>query len=409
MKAKSTMLFLGLGSLLLFTLSCSLFASPPMEPVPITPMASPTPVVVVEEPSSAEEILPSVNLPNGVVTAKDGTLTLFDFEGYTLLQVKPPYVNPEELHIAEKIPDGGTNLPLIYYSFEQNNSILSYSYGQTITLKSVPYFAGMVGARSQPVIAYTTAEFGDDALISNLYLGSPGTLPTGEPVLSDFDPQGWALRVVAIDMDGDQPVGVWYTKQPWGIGGDIVFQPGRTLSYLDLNSRAAYQYLGAEANPSVLSADRKWVAYTNDSSVEAGGGAMALRNFETGNNISFPLLEAVDQRGAGEASFSPSNQYLAWMEANGWQMSETPNFHSLVRVGNLNGNVVAQFADTAFLTVSGMSTIQRVEPVGWIDDNTLVVMVRGEYWDDAVLVMIDISSQSMNLLARGVFVDFTYP
>ena len=404
-------MYWGLGSLLLFTVSCSFFASPPMEPVPVAPVASPTPVVVVEEPSSPDVILPpaNLNLPNGVVTAKDGVLTLFDFEGYTLVQVKPPYVNPENLHIAEKIPDGGTNIPLIYYSFEQNNSILSYSYGQTITLKSVPYFAGIVGTRSQPFIAYTTAEFGDDALISNLYLGSPGTLPTSEPVLSDFDPQGWALRAVAIDMNEDQPIGIWYTKQPWGIGGDIVFQPGRTLSYLDLKSRAAYQYLGAEANPSVLSADRKWVAYTNDASVEAGGGAMAFRSFETGNNISFPLLEAIDQRGAGEASFSPSNQYLAWMEASGWQMSETPNFHSLVRVGNLNGNIVAQFADTAFLTVSGMSTIQRVEPVGWIDDNTLVVMVRGEYWDDAVLVMIDIDSQAMNLLARGIFVDFTYP
>lgn len=136
---------------------------------------------------------------------------------------------------------------------------------------------------------------------------------------------------------------------------------------------------------------------------------MALRNFETGDNISFPLFDVVDQRGAGEASFSPSNQYLAWMEANGWQMSETPNFHSLVRVGNLNGNVVAQFADTDFVAVSGMSTVQRVEPAGWFDDNTLVVTVRGEYWEDAVLVIIDIPSQSMRLLARGVFVDFTYP
>lgn len=54
---------------------------------------------------------------------------------------------------------------------------------------------------------------------------------------------------------------------------------------------------------------------------------MSIRNISTGENISYPLLAAVDQRGAGEASFSPNNQYLAWMEANGWQMAEAPNFH----------------------------------------------------------------------------------
>jgi hypothetical protein len=90
-------------------------------------------------------------------------------------------------------------------------------------------------------------------------------------------------------------------------------------------------------------------------------------------------------------------------------MAEVPNFRSVVRVGNLNGNVIAEFADTALLDISGLSTVQRVEPVGWFDDNTLVVMARGEYWDDAVLIAVDIPSQSAQLLAQGVFVGFTYP
>lgn len=398
----------GLVLLTLFTLSCALFSPPPMEPVPITPIASATPAVNAEEPAAAPQPS-SARLPNGVVTEQNGTVTLFDLAGYTIIQNQPPHVNAEKIHIAGSVPNGGTNLPLVYYSFEQNNSILFYNYGQTTTLKSAPYFAGLVGADGHSVIAYTTAEFADDALISNLFVGSTDTLPTAEAALNDVDPQGWALAALAIDMQGDLPAGVWYAKQPWGIGGDIVYQPRRTLAYLDLRTGTAYQYLGVDANPSALSVDRKWVAYTNDTSVEAGGGAMSIRNLDTGENISFPLVDAVDQRGAGEATFSPNNQSLAWMEANGWQMSETPNFHSLVRVGNLNGNVIAQFADTAFLSVSGLTTIQRVEPVGWFDDNTLIVMARGEYWDDSVLIAIDLPSQSMRLLARGVFVGFTYP
>lgn len=72
-----------------------------------------------------------------------------------------------------------------------------------------------------------------------------------------------------------------------------------------MQSGIGYQYLGAEANPSALSADRQWVAYTNDTSVEAGVGAMSIRNISTGENISYPLLAAVDQRGAGGSILLP--------------------------------------------------------------------------------------------------------
>ena len=407
MKGKSANRLAGLASLILFSIACSLFSPPPVEPPPpITAIPSSTPDVAEAEPSSEETL--TAKLPTGIVTEENGMLTFYDRDGYTITQVTPPYAT-SNLHIAGPVPAGETNLPLVYYSIEQNNSILLDNNGQVTTLKSSPYFAGMIGAEGSPIIAYTTAEFANDGLISNLYFGSPQSLPTAEPVLSDVDPQGWALMAIAIDMDGDQPVGIWYSKQPWGIGGDIVFHPRRTLSYLDVQTGTAYQYLGAEANPSALSADRKWVAYTNDTSVGAGVGAMEIRNFVSGENISYPLMPAVDQRGAGKASFSPNNQYLAWMEANGWQMAEVPNFHSVVRVGDLQGNIIAEFADTAFLSISGMSTVQRVESVGWFDDNTLVVMARGEYWSDAVMITIDIPSRSMRLLARGVFVGFTYP
>ena len=400
---------LGLSILLLFVLGCSLFSPPPMDPAPITPIPNIMPEAIAEENTDNTPLVLNTHLPNGVVTEQNGLITVFDSDGYTILQTRPPNINASNIHIASSLSAESTSLPLFYYSFEQNYSIFFYNAGQVATLRSVPFFAGLIGAEGYPFIAYTTAEFADDALISDLYVGTPDSLPTAASLLNDVDPKGWALSALYIDVIDGKVEGIWYAKQPWGIGGDIVFQPRRTLSYLELSTGTAYQYLGAEANPSALSADREWVAYTNDTSVEAGGGAMSARNLESGEYISFPLLQVIDQRGAGNASFSPSNQYLAWMEASGSQMGETPNFHTVVRVGNLNGNVIAEFADTAFLTTSGLSTIQRVEPVGWFDDNTLVVMARGEHWDEAMLIAIDIPSQSMRLLARGVFVGFTYP
>lgn len=402
--------FLRITLLILFAISCSLFSSIPMEPVPVVPEAASQ--EELEQPSQSEENIPLSDLPTGIVAEKNGILTLFDREGYTLTQLNVTglsYVDNSNLHIAGGFSEGSAGLSIVYFSFEQNNSLLFNNYGQISTLLSNPNFSGLAGAQGKPIIAFTTAEFSGDSLIGNLYVGTTQSLPTAEPVLSDNDPQGWALVALAVDTYIEEPVGVWYSKRPWGIGGDIVFDPRRTLSYLDLQTRVSSQYLGTEANPSAISADRKWLAYTNDTSVGAGSGAMTIRNVQTGENISYPLLTAVDQRGAGRASFSPNNQYLAWMEGSGWQMAETPNFHSVVRVGNMNGNVIADFADSAFLSISGLGAVQRVEPVGWLDDNTLVIMARGELWNDAVLILVDIPSKTPKLLAQGVFAGFAYP
>lgn len=408
MKGK-TIRLIGLGTALFFILGCSLFSVPPMEPAPITPVTASTALPEIIEPTAQPTTPPSLILPNGIVTLQDDILTVYDVGGSQLFQLHPPYRSNPQVHIAGTLSPSSTTIPLIYYSFEQNKSMLYYNNTQATPLKEVANYTNLVGVQSQPVVAYSTLEFSDSGLISNLYIGTPQTLPSSESVLYDLDPDGWGLAPLAIDMNGTTPKGIWYTQQPWGIGGDIVFQPYRTLSYLDLTSGSAYQYLGADVNPSALSADRVWLAYTSNTSMETGGGAMALRNLVSGENTSFPLVDAVDQRGAGDARFSPNIQYIAWTEANGWQMSETPNFHTLVRVGNLNGDVIAQFADTAFLNVSGMNSVRRVEPVGWLDDNTLLVMARSDDWNNAVIISIDIPTQNMRLLTHGVFIGFTYP
>lgn len=397
----------GIAFLTLFTFACSLFSTPSTD----TPIPAPE-IAPQEEPVSVPTEILAPTLPIGVVTEKDGVLSLFDRDGYTLVQVNVAglsYADESNVHIAGTFPQGSASLPLVYFSFEQNSSLLLNKNGQISTLVSVPDFSGLAGVQGKAILAYTRVEYAGENLISYLYVGTLQTLPMAAPVFTDNNPQGWGLVALAVDVDEKQPIGVWYSKRPWGIGGDIVFDPRRTLSYLDLRTGVSSQLLGAEANPSAISADRKWLAYTNDSSVGTGVGTMAIRNIETGENLSYPLQNAVDQRGAGRASFSPNNQYLAWMEGSGWQMAETPSFHSTVRVGNLNGNVIAEFADTFFLTVSGLGSVQRVEPVGWFDNNTLVIMARGEHWNDAVLIMVDIPSQTSRLLARGAFVGFVYP
>jgi hypothetical protein len=354
--------------------------------------------------------IPAPVLPIGVVTAKNGTLSLFDREGYTLAQVNTlglSYADENNVHIAGAFSQGGTTFPVLYFSFEQNNSLLLSHNGQIATLLSTPNFSGLAGAAGEPIIAYTTTEFLSDSLVSDLYVGTIQSLPTAKSILHDNDAEGWGMVAVAVDVDAGQPSGIWYSKRPWGIGGDIVFEPRRTLHHLDLLSGYDAQVLGANANPSAISTDREWVAYTDDGTV-AGVGAMTIRNLKTGENFNYLLQNVIDQRGAGTATFSPSNQYIAWMEGSGWQMAETPNFHSVIRIGDLSGNIITEFPDTALAAASKMSVVQRVEPVGWLDENTLVIMARSEHWDEAVLLKIDISSRNPSFLAQGAFVGFAY-
>ena len=405
---KKTHLYFLIAILSMLTFACSLFSGTPTEEQPATPEIAPQETVEVILPIEN----PTSTLPVGVVTESNGVLSLFDRDGYTLLQINTPglsYADENNVHFLSSFPQGSTSLPVLYFSFEQNSSLLVSHAGQVSTLISVPDFSGLIGAQGTDIVAYTSVEYADDNLISRLYAGEINALPTTASVFTENDAQGWGLVALAIDVDGEKPAGIWYSKRPWGIGGDIVFDPRRTLSYLDLRTGVHSQYLGVESNPSAISADRKWLAYTNDDSAVAGIGTMVIRNVATGENISYPLQNVIEQRGAGAASFSPSNKYLAWMEGNGWQMAETPNFHSAIRVGNMNGNIAAEFADTAFVATSGLGVVSRVEPVGWFDDNTLVVMVRGQVWNDAVLMMVDIPSQNINLLAHGVFVGFIYP
>ena len=408
MKNKKTQLLMSIAFLGSFTFACSFFSPQPQE------VPTPTQEILPTEasaPTLAPTEIPAPVLPVGVVTAKDSTLSLFDREGYTLAQIDTlglSYADQNNVHIAGVFSQGDTNFPALYFSFEQNNSLLFSNHGQIATLLSTPNFSGLAGAAGEAIIAYTTTEFLNDSLVSDLYVGITQTLPTAPSILHDSDAEGWGMVALAVDVEAGQPSGVWYSKRPWGIGGDIVFEPRRTLEYLDLGSGYGKQILGAEANPSAISTDREWVAYTDEGTV-TGVGSMTIRNLKTGESLTYPLQTAVDQRGAGNATFSPSNQYLAWMEGSGWQMAEVPNFHSVVRIGDLAGNIITEFPDIALTPSSGMSVIQRVEPVGWLDDNTLVVMAYGENWDDVLLLKIDIPSRTPSFLAKGAFVGFAYP
>lgn len=374
-------------------------------------------VIVVTATSPAEEaVAPPVEYPAAGIMIKglaadtgDG-LTFYDHNGGVIYKVPlsdTSVLSPGHVHIAGNYLEGLTGVPVIYFSLEDHDTLLLKNVnGPSNTLLDVSAFAGMAGAPGLPVFAYSRVDF-NDMLSSELYAGSLALLPVAPVLTSDQQAtDSWPFKPLAVEAQDGQPSGIWYTTIAYGIGGDIVFEPRKGLYYLDMTTRNPREILDRGYNPSCLSFDRTWVAYTPSGVTTAG---LTLYNIQNGANVSFPLLPAQDQRGAGDAVISPGNQYVAWMEGAGWIMAETPSFHATVRVGDFNGTVIADYVDTSLSGVSGLAEAQWAAPVAWLDDQTLIIQVRGLEWDQSALVKFDIVSRNLSYYGSGSYVGLLYP
>lgn len=402
-----------LSALLLAILACQ--ALTPQ--IPLATPASEQPAVTfpsqpeagAAQPSQPQAVIPFA--PRGFATVSGSTLIFFEKNGAQYAQMQAPesiFWEPGRIHIAGTMPAGAQTVPILFFAFD-NGEALRYrdGNGQIFNLMPGQSFLGMAGVPGRPVAAFSQIEYLDITLRSKIYAGSVQTLSSAAPILSIDDPESWAIKPVALDAPNDIPTKVWYTRIAYGIGGDIVFEPRKSLSYMDVASGQSYQVLGNEASPWDITPDRNRVAYSIN---EAGApGGMALRDLQTGASTTFTPIPAAEPRGAGNAFFSPNGQSLVWMEGDGWLMAEVPNYHATIRVGDLNGNVVAEFTDTTLAAAAPAGQANWVQPVGWLDDQTLLIQVRGANWDEGSILKVDLFTKTASYLAPGVFIGLVYP
>jgi hypothetical protein len=270
-------------------------------------------------------------------------------------------------------------------------------------------FFALDGAPALPVIAYTLIKsFDGNGLDSQVFVGTPDTLPTAAPILDYNDPTGYAIKPLSLMADGTTPVSMWYSFIPYGIGGDIVFEPRRELWRLDIASGATTQILNTDQQPVGLSTDANLIAYT---SLSQYTGPLNIVNLSSGNTLSIQLLPSSD-RGAGDAVFSPDNSLVAWKEGSGFQMAEVPNFHATIRVARVaDGGVIREITDDSFNAYVPFAPVGWVQPVAWLDDHTLLLEVRGIDWgaNSTAIVKVDVNTGEIANLAPGAFVGLLYP
>lgn len=417
-----TPLFLIATSLILSILACSLPQSSPQSPLPtetptptIAPtniplptdtMAAPLPTEIPPSPTPEATISPYQPAGYYVVPPTGGNILVYNLSNQLVTQLSAPGLygdNPSYAHLAGHLTNGPADLSVTYFSWEAKALNLTNLNGVS-TLLGVAEFYMLAGIPSSPYIAFTSLEYADSGLRSRLTAGNIDTLAAAVPVMEVIDTGSYAIRPLAVAHDQGQALGVYYTTVPYGIGGDLVFEPRRSLAYFDLTSYQSRELLGIGSSPSGFSPDLTWLAYTP---LHAGPLGFAPSS-DLSSSITLPLLPDSD-RGAGDAVFSPDNQNIAWKEGSGWLMAEVPDFHATIRIATITGAITAQIPDSAIAALLGNPSMVWVQPVGWLDAGTLLLEARGDDWENVYLLRVNPDGSGLALLVPGGFMGFVYP
>jgi len=381
------------------------------ETVATLPAQTPVQPTLTETPVDLQK--PVVKVPKGVfINTNDGIgLTYVNLQGQSITELKTPGISlpdPHYVHIAGSIPPGPIQVPLVYFAYQPEAALMVSANNQIELLMKSMYFNGLTGAEGSPVIAFTLLNPKENGLESKLFVSTLKNIPQAAAVFTQIDSQNsLSIVPIAVDAKGDKINGVWFTKRPWGIGGDIVFDPFGGLFYYDYAKREVREILDIKQDFQGLALDRSLAASVDNAN--PGQGFIKVLNIKTSNTTSVSL-DPTSDRGGGYVEFSPDNRFMAWMEASGFQLSETPNFHCRIRVAQMGGTPgpVRDVTDTTLADALGYAQVSRLKPVGWLDNQTALIEVRQESWEKASLVKLDVVTGKLSEFSQGSFVGFGY-
>jgi hypothetical protein len=337
-------------------------------------------------------------------------LNLLDVQGETLGSI--PAENSNDLYSSNTIFTGklekdASQMPFVFTTYSPQVSIQLHQNGNIQMLRSADSMGGIAGSRGEAAIAFSEVVYGDYSLDSYLYVGNTDKVGFATSVyeMNDYLQQ-WAIAPEAVDTVDGQPSGVWFTTTGWGVGGPGMFFPvTRGLYYYDAATGGVKEYLGENDSLQGLAPDRSLAGSVPTSSYSKH--EMTVNNLLTHWRLTFPLKPTSDQ-GAGYAVFSPDNLHVAWMEV-GQSAYDDYEYDLTVRVGNLEtGEVELEIDENAAMLALGINAISQLQPVGWLDADTLLIQVRGLDWSNDMLLQMRLSERQLTQFSRGAFISFVY-
>ena len=337
-------------------------------------------------------------------------LTLLDAQGETLDNIPADNSNnlfSDNTIFIRNLGNDASQMPFVYTTYSPQTSIQMHQNGSDQMLRTFDSLGSMAGSRGDQAIAFSEVVNDDYSLNSYLYVGSPDTIgfTTSVYEMEDYLQQ-WVIAPEAVDTVDGQPSGVWYTTTGWGVGGPGMFFPvTRGLYYFDTASASVKEYLGEDDSLQGLSPDRGLAGSISTSSY--GDHPLTVTNLLTHWRLTFPLKPTSDQ-GAGYAVFSPDDLHVAWMEVGKSSYSDY-EYNLIVRVGNLEtGEVELEIDENAAMQALGVNAIDQLQPIGWLDNDTLLMQVRGLDWSNAMLLQMRLSERQLTQFSHGAFVSFIY-
>jgi len=362
--------------------------------------------------SSADEILINLITPSGVCTVKKDTeiLECFNIDGELISSIQVPGIgsaDPQGLHLAG-VANSGTALPVVYYSWIPEQSLMISENRTVIPLRKTRTFLAMSGVPEEPILAFSEMVIKDNIPHSYLYVGSLKKLETSDPFIEMSDTKmGMVLMPVAVEAGASQAGKVWFTHSAWEISGeDRIFPINSGLYVFDLKSGTNSEALSVDRNFQGLSPDR-----TQAGSISfdlKGDHSMRVTNLLTSQMVNFPL-DPISDRGAGNVVFSIDSEFAAWVESSGSISNGPPEFKINIRIGNIETGAVVQELDSSTASkILGWEWVSYMRPMGWLDSKTLIIEIHEGNPKASVLVKYDVSDGSLQLLCEGVFSGFSY-
>lgn len=331
------------------------------------------------------------------------------------------WLDPNQIHIGGSLSQGLESISLVYYSLENGGILKRSENGIANQLALAPNLVTLTGAEGGSDITYSTNDSDQAAggWVSYLYAGDLEAINGAVPMVTHSEGNGFVIYPLAVGIESGIAHGVWYTLSLWGIG-NINFSPFNGLYYYNFYEGQVIEFLPSTERLAGFSPDQTLVAYVPGAGGEAEqpggpGNFFTLRNLITCQEFAIPF-NLNTNLGAGFVTFSPDNQYLAWLEASGPNNMEA---QMRLRIAKTNGDILRDAQYQELSNLAGGETPTYIKPVGWLTNHLLLLEI-GVPAQIAPLIVVwaPDSVQPLNpalganqsaLLAEGVFAGFLYP
>ncbi len=401
----------------------------PAEQPTAEPISTPTQIPPTPEPTATTSACLAPHPGAQVISQPVGfaanintlAVVFYDSIGTNLGNVQTSgmtWMDPNHLHIGGGQSLGIANIPVVYFTVDNGGILKRSESGISNQLVLAPNLISVTGVEGSSVIAYSTNASDQVAggWVSYLYAGDLEAINGAQPILTRSEGDGFVIYPMAVHSQGGIAQGVWYTLSMWGIG-NINFPPFNGLYYYKFVDGSVTEFLAGSDRLAGFSPDQTRVAYIAGAGGQPGGpGAnLTVRDLVSCQETVIPFNPGTNL-GGGLVSFSPDNQFLSWLEANGPNNMEA---QMRLRVATQNGGV---FIDSDFPGLSGLAGGEipsYIKPVGWLANHLLLLEISVPSlasplvvaWapDPNLPLAPGLGANQSAPLADGVFAGFLYP